>query len=936
MARKFTTGRQNDLALNKELYQLLMALRYFNNGAIQPTQDKQAPIPLGAIWNDIGRGQNILKINKSDGQWVPAFEGFYHPANLLMTPTNPTGGQIRINAEKDNLLEFYDENTDAWIAVKAVQTNSANVLVDMHNNFMHMTLMQDMDTQDDQKTFLVPYENVGKLFDDGVYIHPSDEKYEVGSEVSVVYKTTSDNQKESWVHINPNKIFKMEKKIAKIDKTTYKIYGAFDNNTEFYILDEKGTGTLLQPYKNNIEKADYRSFGEGIELLSQKAKDAEYIYMISSVFYDTARPGKLVKKEFTVGSTAEIHVGKLTKRPMIFLDGLYLEQSKYDYDSDTGNIEIDDTIINPMDMMAIVFQDLETEEKEINNITDSNGNDTIVGTFNKANTFAKPLAFVSGVMGTNIFSPEEIEFNGSSLTIKNFGPGVVNPPVKVMVVEADNMYLTHGSIDSTKTIKHEDISNNPNDEYILFVDGVLVSSRDLIVAEGEIILANAVEGQQYVLLKIQDDETTALSFDSKVMNFTVSIKNPDGTLYNECDNALIYADGKMIATEDALLKPSLPVKGITGQIVKVKSNDSDSVYKYYTWNTDKAAWDIVTDNSTIQKYESMIKATYSAGSIMLNSTGLEGKKGTYYAYTYANGIEEPLLKGQRTIRKDVTEYAVNVEHSFNTGQGAFSAYLDGILCPHIEENDNTGKFTVPPLIADGDINPYDATLTYYIERPERTELVSCYREVLTAANRTTEYDNGYKTTISLIPGVVAMYVNGVRLEKSDYSIISPNEFVLHRNIVGSQKNYNPDDKTTWNKYWLYNKDNQYEIVCHRNDEIVVEVRQDYSLKTQTIPVRYSGQRAFYMEDDGIPKSLILTQDLIKIYIDGVLYDGEYIINRDSGAIILLDPNLEHIMNVDPIAKHFDMYPEEHDEYIKEHSSAYIAKPRINRITFEWR
>ena len=91
-----------------------------------------------------------------------------------------------------------------------------------------------------------------------------------------------------------------------------------------------------------------------------------------------------------------------------------------------------------------------------------------------------------------------------------------------------------------------------------------------------------------------------------------------------------------------------------------------------------------------------------------------------------------------------------------------------------------------------------------------------------------------------------------------------------------------------------------------------------------------------MEDDGIPKSLILTQDLIKIYIDGVLYDGEYIINRDSGAIILLDPNLEHIMNVDPIAKHFDMYPEEHDEYIKEHGSAYIAKPRTNRITFEWR
>lgn len=91
-----------------------------------------------------------------------------------------------------------------------------------------------------------------------------------------------------------------------------------------------------------------------------------------------------------------------------------------------------------------------------------------------------------------------------------------------------------------------------------------------------------------------------------------------------------------------------------------------------------------------------------------------------------------------------------------------------------------------------------------------------------------------------------------------------------------------------------------------------------------------------MEDDGLPKSLILTQDIVKIYIDGVLYDGEYIINRDNGSIILLDTQLESIMNTDPIARHFDLYPEDHDEYIREHGTAYIAKPQTNRITFEWR
>lgn len=939
MARKFNIGRQSDITLNKELYDLLMALRYLNNGANEPIQDKQSPIPVGAIWNDRSQGQNIIKVNKSDGNWDPAFEGYYHPANLRVKPLNPTNGQLFIDESKDNTLCMYDENTNAWIAVKAATTTSSNILVDMHNNFMHMTPLKDMDSINNQKTYLIPYENAGKLFDNGTFIHPSDSKYTPASEVSVTYKTTSTDDYESWVHVNPNKLFKVEKRLIKVNKSganAYKVYGTFDNNTEFYFLDTNGLGKIMIPMRAGSTNFDYTSFDKGIEIVSSRAKAADYIYSMSYVFYDTARAGKLIRKDFTTGSQTQVYVGQLAKRPMIFLDGLYLEQSKYDYNSTTGNIDINDTIINPMDMMAVVFEDIESSgEKAINNITGP-GTDTKVGTFTNAQNFVKPLAFVSGVMGTNIVSPDEITFDGNTLIIKNFGPDVVDP-VKVMVVEANNMYLSHGTINGTNTIKHEDITSNPNDEYLVFIDGLLISSRDLDVSEGEVRIANAIKGQQYVLLKIQDEATTALSFDSRIMNFTLAIKNEDGTLYNECDNACIYVDGKLVPMEDALYKSELPVKGATGQIVKVKANNSDSIYNYFMWDGDNARWNKITDANLIAKIDTLTKASYSSGSIMLDSTGLENKKGTYYAYSFANGIEEPLLKGQRNIFSGTNEYSVNVEHGFTSGQGAFSAYLDGILCPDIvEEGSNTGRFIVPDLIADEGTDPYEATLTYYVERPEKNELVSCERELLTAANRNVEYDNAYDTSISLLPGIVSIYVNGVRLEKSEYSIINANTFILHRNIVGSQKNYDPNDKSTWNKYLVYTKEEQVEIDCHRSDEILVEVRQDFNLKTQTIPVRYAGQRAFYMEDDGLPKSLILTQDIVKIYIDGVLYDGEYIINRDNGSIILLDTQLESIMNTDPIARHFDLYPEDHDEYIREHGTAYIAKPQINRITFEWR
>ena len=153
-----------------------------------------------------------------------------------------------------------------------------------------------------------------------------------------------------------------------------------------------------------------------------------------------------------------------------------------------------------------------------------------------------------------------------------------------MVVEANNMYLDNGVIDVNGVIKNSSITNNADDKYILFIDGLLISSRHLDVSEGEIRVANAIEGQQYVLLKIQNEETTFLSFDSQVMNYTIAIKNEDGTLYNECDNANIYADGKLIPSEDSIYKEALPVKGATGQIIKTKSKENDSVYIYYIWN----------------------------------------------------------------------------------------------------------------------------------------------------------------------------------------------------------------------------------------------------------------------------------------------------------------------------------------------------------------
>ena len=940
MPRKFTIGRQSDTVLNQEMYDLLMAVRYVNNGPVQPIKDKQTDIPVGAIWNDNGKGQNILKVKTSGNNWEPMFETYYHPADIKQKPANPTNGQLWL--DEDDILKRYDQNTASWISVKSVNANADNLLVDMHNNFINIAPIKDMDDVGRRKTFLVPYERFGKLFDKGVYIHPTDSRYHVMSDVSVRYDTSSSNEQESWIHVNANKTFKIEKKLLKLKKegTTYKVYGLYDNNTEFYYIDKStGNGIAMIPQTGKTVDYDFKIFDRGIEIVSEKAKAADYIYSISYVFQDTLRAGKLIRNDFTIGSKSEIQVGQLTKRPMLFLDGLYLEQGKYNYSSSTGKVQINDVIVNPMDMMAVVFQDQEaTGEKEINNVTGP-GTDTLVGTFTNAVNFKKPLAFVSGVMGTNIVSPDEIEWKGTSLLIKNWGPTTIQGPVKVMVVEADNMYVQHGTVDDKITIKSREVTNNPHDEYLLFIDGLLMSSRELDISEGEIRVANARPGQQYVLLKIKDDSNTALSFDNKIMNFTVAISNEDGTMYNECDNAVIFADGKMVPMEDAILRETLPIKGATGQIVKVKNKDLTSdVYKYYEWNDDQRTWDEIQDPSFITALSSMIKGTYSPGSIMFDSTGLQGKKGTFYAYTYSNGVEEPLLKGVQPLVKGKTVYSVNVEDMFQNNQGALTVYTNHLLNYDVtEEPSNTGKFIIPHINSPEGTDAYDnGYLMYYVERPEKTETVSCQREVLTAINRTLEFVGGYKTSLSLTPGIVTLYVNGARLNRNQFTIINENTLVIHKDIVGSQNNFDPNDQRTWKKYIVYDKKGQYEIDCEKEDYILVEVRQDFNIRSQVVQVRYPGQRTFYMEDDGIPKSLFVTQDLIKIYIDGIVYYGEYIINRETKSITLLDRDLENILNIDPIARFFETHPLEHEKYMMEHGRAYVANPMISEITFEWR
>lgn len=412
MARKFNIGRQSELLLNKDMHDLFMSLKYINHGVKEPEQDLQTPIPVGSIWNDMNRGKNVLKVNTANKGWEPVFTGYYHPVDLFTKPLNPIHGQLWIDGNKDNTLHFYDENTGAWIAVRAAQTNSTQILVDMHNNFLHMFPLKDMDLDENSKTFLVPHEPYGKLTDNGLFIHPSSDDYEVTSEISV--KATNTSNEMSWIHVNARKLFTMEKKLVKLDNDN-KVYGFFDNNTEFFYQDSDGWKHMMPHNATEGIEGDFKSFDKGIELISQRAKASEFIMMYAYSFYDTARPGKLIRKDFNIGSNSELQIGLSTTQPLMFFDGLYLEQNSYNYDKATGIVTLNDEITNQMDVMSLVFEKNESIDFSINQTIDDT-NDALIGTL--TNKYEMPMVFVSGVMGAELFGPDQIVYNKLDNTIK--------------------------------------------------------------------------------------------------------------------------------------------------------------------------------------------------------------------------------------------------------------------------------------------------------------------------------------------------------------------------------------------------------------------------------------------------------------------------------------------------------------------------------------
>lgn len=997
MARKFNIGRQSEHILNKEMHDIFMSMKYLNSGNTVPRKDEQADIPNGALWLENYFNKTMLNAyNENARTWNPIFEGHYHPADVFTKPANPVNGQLWIDHSNGDLLHYYDSNTSSWVAVSALSSEKDGN-IGAYNNF----IIIDPFNPSLGNAYLVPNEIDGRLYDGKKYIHPSDSSYTKLSSSSIEY-ISKYNENETWVHVNHKNISQVDKRLIKVvtdltDEYAYTVE-LFDHNTEFYGIDSAtGVGKLLLPNYEDPSAGDYIKTDYGIKLLTT---EYEYIYAITYSFGTyNKRPGRIVRNCGTVSTQDTVYVGPCTEHAFVFLDGLYLEQDKYTHNRETNSIIITgDDITQLMDLTAITFPDYSKQSDNITplefRINQTNGiatihrsdseeaiklprkteryslerHDAVVGPLTNAKSFVKPMAFVGGIHADITAEPKDVVIEGDVAIIKNIGPMEDGDSFKVMIVEGNGVYVGCGTVTKDKTIRHEGITTD--DDYMLYIDGILVSPRDVDISPGEIRVVGLMEGQAWTLLKANESNNTAIIFDSAVSHFSIKIEDSnEATIYNDCDAAIVFCGEGALVDRDCVIISSLPKRGINGQIVAIDNYDLadgsvehppadeearqiPAAIMYFQWSRKFNKWIDVTSSMISNSAIINVINGYitSRGSISILNKNVVNKPYTYYAYSFINTVDEPLDFGYRFTQEGILDYKVNVRHDYIPETGSLIAYLNGLRIYPTEKD--RGVFTLDEIesistttwdekdvsseFAEKDNALDNGLLTYLIERPEANESVSYNRVTLTPADRVEGHVNTYKTTLPLLPGYVTVYVNGVRLPREEFSIANETTIVLYRDVVGGQSVNIIDDPSTWNLFSINTPGGPKIIECETYDIIEVEVRQDFLMKEITLPVRYAGQTVFNTEDDGLPKSILGSKDFVKVFINGIFYGNELDINEDSGYISLTNSHALTNLGIDPIDVYFRNNPKAHDEYQIKHGKPYIAQRPQDYITFEWR
>jgi hypothetical protein len=931
--RRFNVGRQSEQLYNEELYKMYESIRTL---LMIPEEGKQGPDSNlhGALWLDLNKNE-LNYYNKELNAWDNIFRDKFRIVDSMLNhfpPDRPVQGQLWINQD---VLMYYDGLQ--WKPIKALMQDGSQINLAVFEDFMILsplhppgnTVINDPAatpadvstmTEDDKSQFLVPNVDAGKFFVTREYRHD----YEEINKVTIQYpKDQLEGKVASWVHVNPGKITNIKKRLFKVDKLNQTIE-MDPYNTEFYgYRRDSAFGHFLRPGEAMGDEGDYYAIPEGIQLSYNAAQSFDYIVAISYEFSWIKSTGRL-NRTSSDRITTNYYVGGFGGPINVFVEGYDLENRYYHYDTLTETLEITDPNMD-RDFEISIIQSINREYGLIRERT-LDGR----GIIHLRNKYRNPLVFVNGQALHS--SLGDIEINELEGTILVNG---ARRDMSYCVMELDdvetghNMFVQSGVVneivDFQGVVRINDFENRipAEDGIILFVDGLLIKKEDVVrdYVDGSITVNGLERGQEYILLH---DKYHALQYDESRLHSAL--------VTGRVDESLVYMNEYLLCNDTAVVTSRTPEeesKEVANGEIKLFLEPTEELMEgdFMIWDEYNKTWQVL-DADTLNAVK-LISFSYENGlnTIQLNIAHDENDFFDVFAYNFANTIEKPVVIESFTCEN---QQEFNIRHHFIHGANSLQVYLDGV-----RQYDN-----VVTEYVDGSgfkLNaPFTGKVTYIIEHPEGGAQQACTREVLDHTDVLAGSPNVYKTSISLYPGRVTVYVSGLRQPQDSYVILD-NHTILFKDketkLIGSPDNYPIEN--------VRKEDGEIvELPRTQQDEILVEVRQKFDRKEETITVKDINEYDIGIQKYDLPPDIIEAADEILIYINGVftgLRNGiGYVKNRSIGAISIQDGEYVELMNNDPLYRLFMLDVDKHFLWQQRHDGQPYEPKINNKVTLEWR
>ena len=662
---------------------------------------------------------------------------------------------------KSGTIQYWDPANKSWQIAFAHNYEYGELDFFNGLDFQFISDLKEIDIKNSmnevmQSYYPVPYVNYGRLFSEqdinyieskgelarGRYVNVSDYSPINGC---AIYEVDKKHKKLSWVHVNASKLMSIDKRLIKTPTNGF--INITSTQTEFYGFkaDKNHTtgasrlGTLL------LKDTNYTDVMGGIQLTKETMSLYNYIYSLTYNFDNfPSNEGYVIINTTPVTGDSEVFIGNYVEAPVaLFLDGLSLEQTDefgdeiYRHNQNEGVITfVDDEdaeIINNMQMAVLAFphksdefildyngSNISINEDSVSvrvyvDVDDPNDDGDIPG-------YRRPMVFCSGLglQETEIFEDftiDDVNIEGDraavDITIKGLVIPSENEPIKGFIADVGKSFVSKGQVYDCRTQYNAEIKEDK--DYVVFVSGLLLTptNGDMTVTNGYIELMESEDVNanflEYVVLEIDqdDDNKVGLVFDETVSYFSTRIDdNGEKAVYNDCSTAVVYIENGIIIDQATIEKPLNALEGYYkgNQIIKVPMNDNNSSYKYYIYDYTLDEPQEITDRDEINIIEHLIGYYSTTGSIHLLKSNLDAGSDwtncalSYYAYSYANMIDEPMTYGKKSDlpipavanKKQSHKYngSASRMNAWNGNCASLSTYINGLIIDNVEVDED--------------------------------------------------------------------------------------------------------------------------------------------------------------------------------------------------------------------------------------------------------